>query len=371
MAAKVDRHLGYTLTPLAQRLQQVIATEGPISVARYMDLCLNDPVHGYYRTSAPIGARGDFVTAPEISQMFGELIGLWCAVTWRQMGTPTPLRLVELGPGRGTLMKDALRGIATEPLFHAALTVHLVETGNRLRATQVECLAGQAIEWHENLSEVPEGPILLIANEFFDTLPIHQYERTDVNWHERLVTSGKNGFTYILATKPSTLDRLGRVGDVFEQAPARLDYMADIAARIEAGGGAALIIDYGHGKNANGDTLQAVRAHKTQPVFAEPGLTDLTSHVDFQALARTAAHETAVHGPVRQGKFLRTLGIETRAALLQRDATPANAHDIESALRRLTDSQQMGDLFKVLALTVKGAPVPAGFENLVTGGRTW
>ena len=358
------------MTPLAPRLQQVIATEGPISVARFMDLCLNDPVHGYYRTGAPIGARGDFVTAPEVSQMFGELIGLWCAVTWRQMGTPAPIRLVELGPGRGTLMKDALRAITTEPLFHAALTVHLVETGNRLRATQVACLSEQVAKWHENLSEVPQGPLLLIANEFFDTLPVHQYELTDVGWHERLVTTSENGFAYVLATASSAVNRPGRVGDVFEQSPERVSYMADIAARLQVSGGAALIIDYGHGENANGDTLQAVRTHKAQPVFAEPGLADLTSHVDFQALAGAAAAGTKVHGPLRQGKFLRALGIENRAALLQRNATPAQVHDIESALYRLIDSRQMGDLFKVLALTVNGTPVPAGFENQATADRT-
>ena len=311
----------------------------------------------------PIGAPGDFVTAPEVSQMFGELIGLWCAVTWRQMGGPAPIRLVELGPGRGTLMKDALRAIATEPEFHAALTIHLVETGDKLRATQVKCLAGQAAKWHQNLSEVPRGPLLLIANEFFDTLPVHQYERTDASWHERLVTTSESGFSYVLATAPTSLNRPGRVGEVFEQAPARVNFMADIAARLEVYGGAALIIDYGHGENANGDTLQAVRNHKTQPVFAEPGLADLTSHVDFQALALATAPEITVHGPVRQGVFLRTLGIETRAALLQRDATPAQARNIESALHRLIDGRQMGDLFKTLALTVSNAPVPAGFEN--------
>jgi len=190
------------LTPLAQRLKQVIAAQGPISVARYMDLCLNDPEHGYYRTREPIGAAGDFVTAPEVSQMFGELIGLWCAVTWRQMGAPAPLRLVELGPGRGTLMKDALRAIAAEPELSAALTLHLVETGDKLRAAQAESLAGQEAEWHEILADVPPGPLLLIANEFFDALPVHQYECTGDGWRERLVATGKNGFAYELRRRP-------------------------------------------------------------------------------------------------------------------------------------------------------------------------
>ena len=356
-------------TPLAQRLKQVIAADGPISVARYMDLCLNDPAHGYYRTREPIGAAGDFVTAPEVSQMFGELVGLWCAVTWRQMGAPAPVRLVELGPGRGTLMKDALRATVAEPDFRAALTLHLVETGDRLRAAQAESLADTGAAWHDSLIDVPPGPMLLVANEFFDALPVHKFERAEDGWHERLVTFRDGGFQFELAEKVAVLDRPGGQGELFEQAPARACYMAEIAARLGTVGGAALIIDYGHAESANGDTLQAVRAHKPQPVFAEPGLADLTSHVDFEALARASAKSAAVHGPVRQGPFLRALGIETRAALLQRSATPEQARDIESALYRLIDSRQMGDLFKVMALTAKGAPAPAGLESRAAAGR--
>ena len=308
--------------------------------------------------------------------MFGELIGLWCVVTWRQMGVPEPLHLVELGPGRGTLIKDALRAIAADSDFCAALTLHLVETGDRLRDTQIESLAGQEANWHENLSDLPPGASLLLANEFFDALPVHQYVCTESGWHERLVTSGENGFAYDLAVAPSALNRPGRVGDVFEQAPARVGYMANIVARLEVGGGAALIIDYGHVESANGDTLQAVRSHQTQPVFASPGLADLTSHVDFEALARAAESSSSavtVHGPVTQGEFLRALGIETRATLLQRSATSGQTRDIEKALHRLIDSQQMGNLFKVLVLTSNDMPTPAGFERWAAarGSDAW
>jgi len=328
-----------------------------------MEICLSDPEHGYYRRREPIGAAGDFVTAPEVSQMFGELIGLWCAVSWRQMGAPERVNLVELGPGRGTMMRDALRAAAAEPGFRAAVSLHLVETGDSLRETQHQSLADTAAAWHDTLANMPPGPLLLIANEFFDALPVHQYEMTTEGWRERLVSFEDGNCCPALAETPSALRRPGEVGDVFELAPARNDYMAEIAARVERDGGAALIIDYGHTESANGDTLQAVRAHKAQPLFAEPGLADLTSHVDFAALGR-AAPAVSLHGPVRQGDFLRALGIEARAAKLQRSATPEQARDIETALHRLIEPRQMGDLFKALAVTTKGAPVPAGFERL-------
>jgi len=341
-----------------------------------MEICLSDPEHGYYRRRQPIGAAGDFVTAPEVSQIFGELIGLWCAVSWRQMGAPGHINLVELGPGRGTLMQDALRAAEREPAFYTAFSVHLVEIGERLRDAQRNGLAGAAVTWHETLADVPSGPILLIANEFFDALPVHQYEMTASGWRERLVSFQGGTCCLKLAATPSALKRRGDVGEVFEVAPARTGYMADIALRLERDGGAALIVDYGHGESANGDTLQAVRGHKPQSVFAEPGLADLTSHVDFQALGSAAA-ALALHGPVRQGDFLRALGIEARAASLQREATPEQGRDIETALHRLTDPQQMGKLFKALAVTPIGAPVPAGFERLAAapaasqGGGAW
>ena len=344
------------------RLKQVIEEGGPITVARYMELCLNDPEHGYYRRRAPIGAQGDFVTAPEVSQMFGELIGLWCVVCWRQMGAPAPVNLVELGPGRGTMMLDVLRAAGAEPEFRRAMSLHLVETGERLRDAQQQSLAGVPAAWHASLDALPPGPLLLVANEFFDALPVHQYEMTEAGWRERLVAWQGGACQLQLAAAPSALERPGQVGDVFEQAPARNRYMADIASRLESDGGAALVIDYGHGESANGDTLQAVLAHRVQSIFAEPGLADLTSHVDFEALGHAAAG-VSVHGPVRQGEFLRGLGIEARAAALQCAATPAQSLEIDSALHRLLDTRQMGELFKALALTQNAAPPPAGFER--------
>ena len=340
----------------------MIEHSGPISLARYMALCLSDPDFGYYTQGEPIGAAGDFVTAPEISQMFGELIGLWCAVTWRQLGAPTPVNLVELGPGRGTLMKDALRAIQAEPAFERALTPHLVETGARLRAAQQRTLAGTPATWHNDLTTLPPGPVLVLANEFFDALPAQQYEKCEDGWHERQVTYRDGAFQPYLSETPCTLDRAGDIGDVFEQAPARERYMADIAARLHAEGGAALIIDYGHVESANGDTLQAVRAHRAQSIYANPGLADLTSHVDFEALCR-AASGVQSHGPVTQGNFLRSLGIEARAAALQRTASALQARDIGSALNRLLDSRQMGQLFKVMALNPLGSAPLAGFER--------
>jgi SAM-dependent MidA family methyltransferase len=353
------------MTPLGARLKEMIAESGPISVARYMALCLNDPELGYYASRAPIGAAGDFVTAPEISQMFGELIGLWCAVTWRQMGAPEAVNLVELGPGRGSLMADALRAIRAEPEFLRALSLHLVETGARLRGEQQHKLAGIPAKWHADMTSLPPGPLLLLANEFFDALPAHQYEMSPAGWRERQVTYRDGEFYPLLAAAPSALDRSGEIGDVFEQSPARNRYMAEIAARLAAEGGAALIIDYGHFDSANGDTLQAVRAHRAVSLFAEPGLADLTSHVDFEVLGRSARSvaDVQVHGPVTQGNFLRALGIEARAAALQRAATDEQARDIATALHRLIDTHQMGGLFKALALRPRGAPPPAGFER--------
>ena len=347
----------------------MIAESGPITMARYMEICLSDPEHGYYRRCEPIGAAGDFITAPEVSQMFGELIGLWCAVTWHQMGAPERIHLVELGPGRGTLMQDALRAVRAEPEFCSAFSLHLVETGDRLRDVQCQRLAGTPAAWHLSLESVPPGPLLLIANEFFDALPVHQYEMTADGWRERLVTFDDGACRLQLAPLPCALNRPGQPGDVFEQAPARDAYMADIAARLQRHGGAALIIDYGHSESANGDTLQAVRAHRAQSIFAEPGLADLTSHVDFEALSR-AASGLSRHGPRRQGEFLRALGIEARAATLQRSASPEQAQEIDTALHRLLDTRQMGGLFKALAVTQQDAPVPAGFERHAAAAQT-
>jgi SAM-dependent MidA family methyltransferase len=356
------------VTAFLDELQRMIALEGPISVERYMALCLGHPVHGYYVTRDPFGAGGDFTTAPEISQMFGELIGLWAAEVWRLMGAPAPVRLVELGPGRGTLMSDLLRAARTVADFSDALDVHLVETSPVLREGQRQKLGGSAgsIAWHAALSEVPPGPAIIVANEFLDALPIRQFMRSERGWCERLVGLADNGrLVFGLAPEPETrLPAGGRPGDILELPRAALDLTRDAAERVVTQGGAALLIDYGYCGPAFGDTLQAVKRHAFADPLAEPGEADITVHVDFTRVAAAARECGAVvHGPVAQGDFLRALGIEARARALQARASEGQAADIEGALRRLTDEtlDAMGALFKVLAIAHPGLGVPPGF----------
>jgi SAM-dependent MidA family methyltransferase len=315
-------------------------------------------VHGYYVTRDPFGARGDFTTAPEISQMFGELIGLWAAELWRLMGSPGQLRLIELGPGRGTLMADVLRAGRIVPDFLQALSVHLIETSPVLRARQQETLSGGRVQiaWHEDFGDLPDGPAIVIANEFFDALPITQFVRTEQGWHERLIGLDANGqLAFGLAPEPrQELPASGNVGDVLEWPALAVEIVAAIARRLAAHGGAALLIDYGYSGPAFGDTLQAMKGHGFVDPLADPGDADLTAHVDFARLAEAArSGGAAVHGPVRQGDFLRALGIDMRAKALQARASPAQAADIAGALRRLTGAgrEDMGRLFKTLALS--------------------
>jgi SAM-dependent MidA family methyltransferase len=337
-----------------------------------MALCLGHPVHGYYAARDPFGAGGDFTTAPEISQMFGELIGLWAADVWRMMGARRPVRLVELGPGRGTLMSDLLRAVRVAPGFIDAIDVHLIETSPTLRARQRETLSASAvpITWHEHLAEVPPGPAIVVANEFLDALPVRQFVRTERGWRERLIGLDEEKLVFGLAAEPDKrLAQDGRVGETLEVPGAALELTRDIAERLKAQGGAALFIDYGHSRLAFGDTLQAVKRHAFADPLAEPGEADLTVHVDFAQVA-AAAREcgASVHGPVAQGDFLRALGIEARARALQARASAAQAADIASALERLTDDAPgaMGGLFKVLAIAhpqldaLPGFPIPQG-----------
>ena len=361
------------MTPLETELRRIITIDGPIDVARYMALCLGHPLHGYYMTRDPLGAAGDFVTAPEVSQMFGELIGLCAAATWQAMGSPASLRLVELGPGRGTLMADVLRAVSVVmPEFRAALAVHLVETSPRLIARQRETLPGLDVPlaWHRDLADVPEGPAIVIANEFFDALPVHQAVKTPDGWHVRMVgvAAGRlvfmaspdamPGFEHIL---PETLHEAPE-GAVYEW---RDDHIiTELAQRLVRDGGAAIIVDYGHAESAAGETLQAVRSHRYADPLAEPGLADITAHVDFAALARAANTAGAqVLGPVTQSAFLHRLGIVERATTLKANATKLQVADVDAALLRLTGGNEMGELFKVLAVAdPKLAAVP-GFDS--------
>lgn len=355
------------MTPLAEDLIERIRSTGPLPVADYIELCLAHPEHGYYRTRPAIGAAGDFITAPEISQMFGELIGLWAAELWSMLGRPAPVRLVELGPGRGTLMSDALRAAAkAAPDFRAAIELHLVEINPALREQQARALATAMPHWHDDIALVPGGPMLVIANEFFDALPIRQSVRTETGWRERVVDVVDGRFVFAAGAPvepPSGAAAMAPVGTVAESAPARVAYAEHVAARLARDGGGAVIIDYGPSQPGPGDTLQAVRAQQKVDVLAEPGLADLTAHVDFAALAAAARAAGAVpHGAVPLGAWLRRLGIMARAATLVRAASPPQARGIEVALRRLIEPDEMGTLFKVLAIVSQGLATPPGFD---------
>lgn len=361
------------MTALGDRLATRIARLGPITVADYMAEALTHPEDGYYMTGDPFGARGDFVTAPEVSQMFGELIGLWCADTWTHMGAPDPVHLVELGPGRGTLMADALRALGVVPGCRAALRPQLVEISPALRAQQQETLSAAGVDasWHARLDQVPEGPMLLIANEFFDALPIRQFERHAEGWCERLVALEPGGAALAFALGPPGPQAQALIpaglyaaapGAVVEISAPAVAVAAEIGRRLAAHGGAALIVDYGHGAPRVGATLQALRDHAAHPVLSEPGRADLTAHVDFAALARAASEAGArAHGPIDQGTLLESLGIGARGEALRRGKTPEQAADIDAARHRLTDPAEMGTLFKALALSHPDLESPAGF----------
>lgn len=347
---------------LGARLAARIARLGPITLADYMAEALTHPRHGYYMTGDPFGAAGDFVTAPEISQMFGELIGLWCANIWQRMGRPDPVLLVELGPGRGTLMADALRAARTVPDFRHALRPHLVEISPALRRRQADTLRAETPPvWHDSLADVPEGPMILIANEFFDALPVRQFARTADGWCERLVTVGAESRTLALALGPPSPQaeilippalRTAPVGAIAEVSPAAIGVAAEIGRLLANHGGAALIIDYGDARPPGEPTLQAVRGHARHDVLAAPGAADLTAHVDFTALARAANDAgAATMGPIPQGDFLHALGLDARADTLRRGASPSQIEAIDAAAHRLTDPAEMGTLFKVLTLT--------------------
>lgn len=347
----------------AARLIACIRDDGPIDVSDYMRLC---NAH-YYATRDPFGAEGDFTTAPEISQVFGELIGAWCADYWQRMGAPDPVLLVELGPGRGTLMADALRATRRVPGFHQAAKLHLVETSPVLRRMQQEKLADYAPIFHDNLSDLPPGKLLLIANEFFDALPIMQFERRHGAWHQRQIAFDESTGMLVLRaeTQPSRMNPImpqAPDGAVLEQRT--LSPEAYIASRIRDHSGAALMIDYGYYPTQSADTLQALRQHKPVSIVERPGEADLTAHVNFHYIEVTAAgNGAAVHGPVTQAQFLIALGIAAREAALLKNATAEQQESIRSGCRRLIEPAQMGTLFKVLALTQQGGPVPAGFET--------
>ena len=357
---------------LGQKIARRIRGEGPLSVAAYMAMALHDPDGGYYARRDPIGAQGDFITAPEISQVFGELIGLWCAVVWRQLGRPDPVILAELGPGRGVLIGDLLRAAATVPDFYRALRLHLVETSAPLRAAQQQRLARFEPIWVPSLEDLPDGPMLLLANEFLDALPIRQFVRRGPHWAERMVTLDDEGRFVFVEGPPSPVARLlvpeglrdsAREGALVEICPAALALAAALGARFSRQAGAALFIDYGYFPSAPGPTHRALCRHCAVSVLRSPGTADLSAHVDFAAFAEAArAGGAETHGPVPQARLLTALGVAERAAALRTRATPGQRHAIDSGVDRLLDPGGMGTLFKAIALVSPRLPPPPGFE---------
>ena len=349
--------------PLLDRIRAQIGHLGPLSVADYMDICLHDPRAGYYATRPALGEGGDFITAPLVSQMFGELIGVWAVEVWRGMGSPAHFILVEVGPGDGTLMAGLWRAARLDPAFIAAARLWLVETSLPLRARQAERLAeaAPAPQWADSLDALPAGPLILVANELLDCLPARQFVRTPQGWAERRVGLSDDGglvFGLTPALQPG-LPQDAPIGQVLEVSAAQANFGAAVGRRIARDGGAALLIDYGRDTPGYGDTLQALAGHRKVAPLADPGAADLTVHADFPAVlaaAMATGVETAI---LPQGQWLNRLGLGQRAAALSR-AKPSEAEKIERQRARLADPDQMGDLFKAACVYSPGLS-PPGF----------
>jgi NADH dehydrogenase [ubiquinone] 1 alpha subcomplex assembly factor 7 len=374
MSALRDPHNPQS-TLLAARLKERIARNGPISIADFMEACVVGSPDAYYSSRQPIGAQGDFITAPEVSQIFGELLGLWAVATWQAMGAPRPITVAELGPGRGTLIADALRAWQSVPNFLENVTIALVETSPVLREAQHAALHGAqaAVHWCETIEDVPRGALIVNANEFVDALPIRQLVWRDGEWRERCLTIGRGGDFTFCEGRPVENESLRQLaqalrapdGSILEVRPAASALVAELAARAREAPLAALVVDYGHDRTACGDTLQAVQHHRYADPLASPGEVDLTAHVDFAALKDTAtAHGLSAYGPMPQGEFLLKLGLETRRDRLCDNATPEQKQDIVSGAARLADPQSMGLLFKALALTSAGLAPPPPFGDI-------
>lgn len=357
------------MSELGEAIMAEIRASGPMGIDRFMALALGHPRHGYYMTRDPLGLAGDFITAPEISQIFGELLGLAAALTWRMLGEPRRVGLVELGPGRGTLMMDALRAARALPDFANAVAVHLVETSPVLQRAQAETLkdAGKAPAWHSSIDTLPgDMPLLILANEFFDALPVRQFQRHGAEWRERLVGIGRDGALALglHAAPMAGLALDAPDGAVFETSPVALDIMRRLAERLVAQGGMLIGVDYGHHRFTFGETLQAVRRHEFVSVLADPGEADITAHVDFSSLAIAAKRGGArVHPIVTQASLLDRLGIHHRAEVLKRKAEDPAA--IDAAVARLagTDPSAMGLLFKAIAVSSPALGPPPGFDR--------
>lgn len=353
------------MTPLGAYIRARVEQDGPLSIAEYMRICLQHPEYGYYHKKDPLGARGDFTTAPEISQMFGEMLGLCLAQYWLDTGAPKRITLAELGPGRGTLMADVLRATRVVSGFHDAAQITLIETSPALRKRQAETLAAFAPEWHDTLPTT-DTPLFLVANEFFDALPIHQYRRAGDGWHERQISLNNEElcFTYSNAAPiPELAHRLAdtKEGDLVETCNDAARHAAAIGTQIARHGGCALLIDYGDWRS-QGDTFQAVSQHKVSDPLQNAGMADLTAHVDFEAIALAAAPASPSY-LTPQGMFLERLGITARAQALAKGLSGAALKQHIAAHRRLTHPAEMGSLFKVMALFQEGRTPPAGLEH--------
>jgi NADH dehydrogenase [ubiquinone] 1 alpha subcomplex assembly factor 7 len=350
-------------TPLESLIVAMIREDGPMPLDRYMALCLGHPQHGYYMSRDPFGPDGDFITAPEISQIFGELVGIWCAAAFEALGAPRSFNLVELGPGRGTLMSDIMRATRVMPGFGESARIHLVETSPTLRKLQARKL-GDAVTWHETVDSVPDGPSIIIANEFFDALPIRQYEFHQGQWMERRIGLNADGRLVIGRTAFPLAGPSASEGAIFETGPLRDDIARLLGARLAQSPGAVLIFDYGHKASALGDTLQAVRRHEFCSILDRPGEADLTSHVDFESLGRAFTQGgVTTHGPITQRQFLLAMGIDARTTLLTAKAKPTERKIIARAAERLAGENQMGNLFKVMAATSPGLAKPYPFGS--------
>jgi SAM-dependent MidA family methyltransferase len=361
-----SRTVSDLVTALGDRLKRLIAAQGPINISDYMTTCLYDPTHGYYMSREPFGSEGDFTTAPEISQMFGELLAAWFYDAWTEAGRPLPATVAEIGPGRGTLMQDMLRVFAKlDNRFLSGVTVALVETSPRLTEIQKAALAaGRKLPvWCSDIAALPDAPLFIVGNEIFDALPIRQYVRMKDGWRERLVAlDDKDDFRFVAgpgAPDPVLLPSAAKdasTGAIVELAPARSALMQEIAARLATKGGAGLFIDYGYCEPGTGDTLQALYRHGYDDIFAHPGEADLTAHVDFAALAAIAVAAGLDPQLSAQGNFLLKLGLLERAGHLGAGRDAALQDRLKSEVERLAGPDRMGTLFKVLELRPKFGP---------------
>ena len=356
------------MTRLSKRIAGLIEAAEPLPISQYMAICLFDPEAGYYTTREPFGRSGDFITAPEVSQMFGELVAVWLRIAWEAVGRPSQVTFAEIGPGRGTLMKDVLRTLAQlDPALMARADFAMIEASARLAGIQKKTLHGTSarINWHETVDTLPESSLIIVGNELFDAIPIRQFVKSAGSWRERAVGLDHAGGLTFVATAGAADTALllndsqtAPEGAIVEFAPARTALMETIAARIAKNGGAGLFFDYGYAEPAIGDTLQALRKHSYEDVLANPGLADLTAHVDFSALGHAARRQGLKANLMNQGEFLLGMGLLERAGRLGANADEATRERLQSEVERLAGPDQMGTLFRALAVTPKGIALP-------------